>query len=100
MLENLYPILIAIGIFIVFLSFSIRSRYIFSESADVFFLSSGRKKTFISRASAPASAMFLANPVHPSEEKQLMLGITGMLSNSLAFLTRLRYSSTEWDLRY
>jgi hypothetical protein len=49
-------------------------------------------------ASAPASAIFFAKPVHPSEEKQFMLGITGIESISFAFLIRLRYSSTECDL--
>ena len=79
------------------LSFSISSKYTFSESAEEIFLSSGMKKTFISRASAPESAILRAKSIHPSDEKQFILGITGIDSLFFASFIRFRYSSTEWD---
>ena len=76
----------------VFFNFSAKSKYMFSYISPDAFLSLGRIKTLTSIASAPASSILLANPIHSFADTQLILAITGILTSSLAFLIKLRYS--------
>ena len=72
------------------LSFSISPKYIFSESAEEIFLSSGMKKTFISRASAPESAILRAKSIQPFDERAVYTGYYRNFQSFCGFFIRVK----------